>query len=123
MHLLKNCVETICTLVNDVCSDFRESSTSVDHCENKISQVGHRELESLAKSLLLCFESEERPDLLKPWESCNQDTGGEEEKEKSNSRWTGYKRNKGVPKRVYELPEASPAVSSEVCTPSRIQWV
>ncbi|XP_003474899.2 kinesin-like protein KIF14 [Cavia porcellus] len=123
VHLLKNCVETICTLVNDVCSDFRESSTSVDHCENKISQVGHRELESLAKSLLLCFESEERPDLLKPWESCNQDTGGEEEKEKSNSRWTGYKRNKGVPKRVYELPEASPAVSSEVCTPSRIQWV
>ncbi|XP_013377484.1 PREDICTED: kinesin-like protein KIF14 [Chinchilla lanigera] len=123
VHLLKNCVETICSLVSDICNDFSELSTSVDHCENKISQVDHRELESLAKSLLLCFESEERPDLLKPWESCNQDTGGGEEKEESNSGQTGCSRNKSVPKRVYELHEACPAASSEVCTPSRVQWV
>ncbi|XP_004862325.1 kinesin-like protein KIF14 [Heterocephalus glaber] len=122
VHLLKNCVETICSLVSDLCSDFSEPSTSFDCCEKKISQVGHRELESLAKSLLLCFESEERLDLFKSWESYNQDTRGEE-KEESNSSWPGCSRNKGVPKRVYELREASPAVSSGVCTPSRIQWV
>lgn len=119
--LLKNSVEMICSLVSDVCHDFSELP-AIDDCENEISQAGHRELESLAKSLLLCFESEERPDLLKRWESCYQDTRGEERKE-SNSSQTDCNRNKTVPKHVYELHEASPTVSSEVCTPSRIQWV
>uniref|UniRef100_A0A8D2D8W3 Kinesin-like protein KIF14 n=1 Tax=Sciurus vulgaris TaxID=55149 RepID=A0A8D2D8W3_SCIVU len=121
IHLLKNCVETICNLTSDVHNDFRDLSTSVDSCEKQI-QASHRKLESLTKSLLLCFESEERPDLLRPQEFCNQDTGEEEEQSKSSR--TDCNRNKGVPKYVYELQDnMSPAVSSEGCMPSRIQWV
>ncbi|KAI6051554.1 kinesin-like protein KIF14 [Marmota monax] len=116
VHLLKNCIETICNLASDVHNDFRDLSTSVDSCEKKI-QANHSELESLAKSLLLYFESEKRPDLLRPQESCNQDT--REEGSKSSC-----SRNKSVPKRVYELQDnMPPAVSSEGCMPSRIQWV
>lgn len=100
--LLKNCVETICSIVGDVCNDFSDPSTSIDSCENTISQIGHKDLESLAKSLLLCFESEERPDLLKPWESCNQDSRGEGKEEESNSSRTGRSRSKGVLKHVYD---------------------
>ncbi|KAM5239003.1 kinesin-like protein KIF14 [Ctenodactylus gundi] len=122
-HLLKNCVETICSSACDVCSDLSEPANSSHICENKISQFGHRELESLANSLLLCFESKERPSVLKSWESCNQDTREEGGKEESRSGRTGYIGSKGVPKRVCELPGASPPGSSEVCTPCKIQWV
>ncbi|MBZ3883002.1 Kinesin-like protein KIF14 [Sciurus carolinensis] len=121
VHLLKNCVETICNLTSDVHNDFKDLSTSVDNCEKQI-QASHSKLESLAKSLLLCFESEERPDLLRPQEFCNQDTREEEEQSKSSR--TDYSRNKGVPKYVYELQDnMSPAASSQGCMPSRIQWV
>lgn len=84
-------------------------------------QGSHRGLESLVKSLLFCFESEESPNLLKPWETCNQNTG--EEGQQSKSSRTDSVRSKGVPKRVYELHGSYPAVASEESTPSRIQWV
>lgn len=96
-------------------------STSLDSCEKRIPQVGHGELEPLVKSLLLCFESEERPDLLNPWEPCNQNTREEGQQPKSSR--TDSVRSKGVPKRVYELHGSLPAVTSEDSTPSRIQWV
>ncbi|KAM9612652.1 kinesin-like protein KIF14 [Trichechus inunguis] len=120
VNLLKNCVESICSLAGDFHDYFSVPSASVNSYENRIPHVGHRELESLAKSLLLCFESEERPDLLKPWETCNQSTR-EEQQSKSSRTESGKK--KGVPKRVYELHGSSPAVTSEKYTSSRIQWV
>ncbi|XP_062971229.1 kinesin-like protein KIF14 [Cynocephalus volans] len=122
INLLKNCVESICNLASDFQNECSMTSTSLDSCENGIPQVRHRELESLAKSLLLCFASEERPNLLKPWETCNQDTREEQPPQSKSSR-TDCSRNKGVPKRVYAHSGSSLAVSSEGCKPSRIQWV
>ncbi|XP_073740638.1 kinesin-like protein KIF14 isoform X2 [Callorhinus ursinus] len=120
-NLLKNCVESLCSLAKDLHDDLSMRSTSLDSCEKKIPQVGHGGLESLVKSLLLCFESEERPDLLNPWETCNQNT--REEGQQSKSSRTDSVRNKGVPKQVYELHGLSPAVTSEDSAPIRIQWV
>ncbi|XP_033051426.1 kinesin-like protein KIF14 [Trachypithecus francoisi] len=121
VNLLQNCVESIHNLASDFYSDFGVPSTSVDSYESRVTNVVHKELESLAKSLLFCFESEESPDLLKPWETYNQNT--EEEHQQSKSSGIDGSKNKGVPKRVYELHGSSPAVSPEECTPSRIQWV
>ncbi|XP_021572800.1 kinesin-like protein KIF14 isoform X2 [Carlito syrichta] len=118
---LSNYVESICNLASDFHNGFSVSPASVDNSENGVPQSGHKELESVAKSLLLCFESEERPDLVKPWETCNQNAREEEQQSKSSK--TDCSKNKGVPKRVYELHGSSPAASSEECTPSRIQWV
>ncbi|KAF3823243.1 hypothetical protein GH733_010679 [Mirounga leonina] len=120
-NLLKNCVESLCNLAKDLHDDLNMRSTSLDSCEKKIPQVGHGGLESLVKSLLLCFESEERPDLLNPWETCNQNT--REEGQQSKSSRTDSVRNKGVPKQVYELHGSSPAVTAEDSAPIRIQWV
>ncbi|XP_030878648.1 kinesin-like protein KIF14 [Leptonychotes weddellii] len=120
-NLLKNCVESLCNLAKDLHDDLNMRSTSLDSYEKKIPQVGHGGLESLVKSLLLCFESEERPDLLNPWETCNQNT--REEGQQSKSSRTDSVRNKGVPKQVYELHGSSPAVTSEDSAPIRIQWV
>ncbi|XP_049491150.1 kinesin-like protein KIF14 [Panthera uncia] len=120
-NLLKNCVESLCNLTKDFHDDFSIHSASLDSCEKRMPQGSHRGLESLVKSLLFCFESEESPNLLKPWEACNQNTG--EEGEQSKSSRTDSVRNKGVPKRVYELHGSYPAVASEESTPSRIQWV
>ncbi|KAL2771090.1 kinesin-like protein KIF14 isoform 2 [Daubentonia madagascariensis] len=122
VNLLKNCVESICNLASDFHSAFRVPSTSTDSCETRVPHVGHRELESLAKSLLLHFESEERSDLLKPWETCNPNPIEEEQQQSKSSR-TDCSKKKRVPKRVYELHGSSPAVGSEGCTPSRIRWV
>uniref|UniRef100_K7BLQ4 Kinesin-like protein KIF14 n=1 Tax=Pan troglodytes TaxID=9598 RepID=K7BLQ4_PANTR len=121
INLLQTCVESICNLANDFYSDFSVPSTSVGSYESRVTHIVHQELESLAKSLLFCFESEESPDLLKPWETYNQNT--KEEHQQSKSSGIDGSKNKGVPKRVYELHGSSPAVSSEECTPSRIQWV
>ncbi|XP_030785629.1 kinesin-like protein KIF14 isoform X2 [Rhinopithecus roxellana] len=121
VNLLQNCVESIRNLASDFYSDFGVPSTSVDSYESRVTNVVHKELESLAKSLLFCFESEESPDLLKPWETYNQNT--EEEHQQSKSSGIDGSKNKGVPKRVYELHGSFPAVSPEECTPSRIQWV
>ncbi|XP_039083355.1 kinesin-like protein KIF14 [Hyaena hyaena] len=120
-NLLKNCVESLCTLTKDFHEDFSVHSTSLDSCEKRLPQGDHGGLESLVKSLLLCFESEESPNLLKPWETCNQNT--REEGQQSKSRRTDSVRNRGVPKRVYELHGSYPAVTSEESTPSRVQWV
>ncbi|XP_047561328.1 LOW QUALITY PROTEIN: kinesin-like protein KIF14 [Lutra lutra] len=120
-NLLKNCVESLCNLAKDFHDDLSMCSTSFDSCEKRLPPVGHGGLESLAKSLLLCFESEERADLLNPWETCNQNT--REEGQQSKPSRTDSVRNKGVPKRVFELHGSSPAVTSEDSTPSRIQWV
>lgn len=121
VNLLQNCVESIRNLASDFYSDFGVPSTSVDSFESRVTNVVHKELESLAKSLLFCLESEESPDLLKPWETYNQNT--KEEHQQSKSSGIDGSKNKGVPKRVYELHGSSPAVSPEECTPSRIQWV
>nr|XP_003938295.1 kinesin-like protein KIF14 isoform X1 [Saimiri boliviensis boliviensis] len=121
VNLLQNCVESICNLASDFYRDLSVPSTSVDSHEGRVTHVVHKELESLAKSLLFCFESEDRPDLLKPWETYHQNT--EEENQQSKSSGIDGSKNKGVPKHVYELHGSSPAVSSEECTPSRIQWV
>ncbi|XP_004756296.1 kinesin-like protein KIF14 [Mustela putorius furo] len=120
-NILKNCVESLCNLAKDFHDDLSMCSTSLDSCEKRLPRVGHGGLESLAKSLLLCFESEERADLLNPWETCNQNT--REEGRQSKSSRTDSIRNKGVPKRVFELHGSSPAVTSEDSMPSRIQWV
>nr|XP_012314989.1 kinesin-like protein KIF14 isoform X2 [Aotus nancymaae] len=121
VNLLQNCVESICNLASDFYRDLSVPSTSVDSYEGRVTHVVHKELESLAKSLLFCFESEDRPDLLKPWETYNQNTG--EEHQQSKSSGIDGSKNKGVPKHVYELHGSSPALSSEECTPRRIEWV
>ncbi|XP_029788997.1 kinesin-like protein KIF14 [Suricata suricatta] len=120
-NLLKNCVESLCTLTKDFHEDFSMHSTSLDSCEETVPQGGHRGLESLVKSLLLFFEPEESPNLLKPWETCNQDTG--EEGQQSKSGRTDPVRKRGVPKRVYELHGSRPAGTSEESAAGRIQWV
>ncbi|KAG8518011.1 Kinesin-like protein KIF14 [Galemys pyrenaicus] len=102
---LRNCVESICALARDVGLDAAVCSPTLGTCD-------HRELESLAKSLLLCFESEERPDSSKPRETINENTRGERDPPPSSSR------NRSVPKRIYELHGSSPG-RSEAC----IQWV
>ncbi|XP_037681013.1 kinesin-like protein KIF14 [Choloepus didactylus] len=115
VKLLKNCVESICNLARDFHDYVNVPSSFVNSYENRKPLVDPRELESLAKSLLLCFETGERP-----WETCNQNT---KEEEQCKSSRTEPSRNKGVPKRVYELHGLSPAVSSEESTPARTQWV
>ncbi|KAM6217303.1 kinesin-like protein KIF14 [Rhynchocyon petersi] len=120
VNLLKNCVESICSLVSDFHDFFCLHSTSVNSKENQVPQAGSRELESLAKSLLLCFETKNRRDLLKPWETCNQSTREEQQSESSRIEAS---RKKGVPKRGFQLPVLSTAVVSEGCSSSRIQWV
>ncbi|XP_004699844.1 kinesin-like protein KIF14 [Echinops telfairi] len=102
-HLLKNCVESICNLTDKFQDYFSMPPTSAN-----------RELASLAKSLLLCFESEERPALSKPWKTCHQNA---REHQQSKPRHTG------APKRLCELPGSSPAPASEEHTSRRSQWV
>ncbi|XP_012662067.1 kinesin-like protein KIF14 [Otolemur garnettii] len=121
VNLLKNSVESICNLASDFHGDFSVPCTPVDSCENKVPPIGHRELESVAKSLLLYFESEERPNLLKPWETCDQNPTEKEQQSKPSR--TDCSKKKGVPKRVYELHGSSATVTSEGYTPCRIQWV
>ncbi|XP_053461936.1 kinesin-like protein KIF14 [Nycticebus coucang] len=120
VNLLKNSVESICNLASDFHGDFSVPSTPADSCENKVPPVGHKELESVAKSLLLHFESEERPNLLKPRETCNQNPTEEQQSKPSK---TDCSKKKGVAKRVYELHGSSATVTSEGYTPCRIQWV
>ncbi|ELW57894.1 Kinesin-like protein KIF14 [Tupaia chinensis] len=122
VSLLRDCVEGICNVARGFHSDVCvPSSTSVDSCQRGPPQAGHRELESLAKSLLLCFEFEERPNLLKPWETRNQNSRKEEQQPRPGR--TDCSRPKGVPKRVYELHRPSPAGGADGCMPARIQWV
>ncbi|XP_075384866.1 kinesin-like protein KIF14 [Tenrec ecaudatus] len=102
-HLLKNCVDSICNLTDKFHGYFSMPPTSAN-----------RELESLAKSLLLCFESEERPASAKPWETCHQNARDQQRSKP---------RNKGAPKRLCEFPGSSPAPASEEHMSRRSQWV
>ncbi|XP_045392048.1 kinesin-like protein KIF14 [Lemur catta] len=122
VNLLKNCVESICTLAGDLRGDCSVPSASAGRCEDSAAQGGRRELESLAKSLLLGFESEERPDLLKPWETCNQNPIEAAQRQLKSSR-TDCRGKKGVPKRVCELHGSSLAGSSGGSAASQVQWV
>lgn len=117
-HCLRSYTETICALARKLHSDFSALSASDGGCGNELPRADCEELESLAKSLLLCFECGETPGLLKPWESCT--SNSKEEHCKSDRTDC----NRRVPKRVYELHgDTTPAVSSGDCTPNRIQWV
>ncbi|XP_016067109.1 PREDICTED: kinesin-like protein KIF14 [Miniopterus natalensis] len=113
-RLLGSCVESVCSLAGDVHVDGGVCTASAGGCEDN-----HEDLESVAKSLLLCFKSEDRPDLLKPWETCNQSREGWQP---SRASGPGSGGRKGVPKRTYVLPSC-PARSSQELAPSRTQWV
>ncbi|XP_006892176.1 PREDICTED: kinesin-like protein KIF14 [Elephantulus edwardii] len=101
VNLLKSCVESICSVVSDFQNYFSLHSTSVNSKGKRIPPVDSREIESLTTSLLLGFESEDRLNLLKPQATYNQSTGEEQLK----SSRTEASREKGVPKRVFELAE------------------
>ncbi|XP_038601970.1 kinesin-like protein KIF14 isoform X1 [Tachyglossus aculeatus] len=125
LSLLKNCVEDICNSAghfHNYFSWFSAYSSSLNSSSSKLCEpLGDlKELESIAKSLLtLSFEPNERPDVLKPWETCVQNMEGKERHHKSNG--TESTRKKGVPKRVYELHP--PSQSSAERSSRRIQWV
>ncbi|ERE74316.1 kinesin-like protein KIF14-like protein [Cricetulus griseus] len=119
LHCLRSYTETLCGLAHKLHSDFTEPPASAGNCGNKVPRADYGELESLAKSLLLCFECGERPGLLQPQESCNQNSK-EEQREAS-----GADCSRGLPTQAWELPRdpVAPEVSSQDCTPNRIQWV
>lgn len=118
LHCLRSCTETICSLARKLHSDFSAHSASAGSCGNELPRADCEELESLAKSLLLCFECGESPGLSKPWESCS--SNSKEEQCKSDRADCG----KSGPRRACEPHgDATPAVSSGDCTPNRIQWV
>uniref|UniRef100_G1P7S3 Kinesin family member 14 n=1 Tax=Myotis lucifugus TaxID=59463 RepID=G1P7S3_MYOLU len=89
---LRTCVERVCVLAGGGATDSCAQSRG--------------DLTSAAKSLLLCFEAEDRPDLSEPWDACPQ-----------NSR-TGPAAGRGV----YALPSRPPRSSGERA-PSGTQWV
>uniref|UniRef100_A0A8D1LRL2 Kinesin-like protein KIF14 n=1 Tax=Sus scrofa TaxID=9823 RepID=A0A8D1LRL2_PIG len=89
--LLKDCVESLRSSARGLRGD-------------RAGSEGHGELESLesrAASLLLGFELVERPGVLEPRAACGQDPRAEGH-EQQGSR-PGPRRDRGVPKRVYEL--------------------
>ncbi|XP_036612492.1 kinesin-like protein KIF14 [Trichosurus vulpecula] len=120
---LKSCVENVCNLSRlfiDNFSLFTTLSDLTNTLDDRISDVASRELQALAKSLLLDFESEERLDLLKP-EEISEQNGKDEEKRKLTG--TESTRIKGVPQRVYKLQTLSSALYTGELSPSNIQWV
>nr|XP_031294177.1 kinesin-like protein KIF14 [Camelus dromedarius]XP_031294178.1 kinesin-like protein KIF14 [Camelus dromedarius] len=74
VSLLKNCVESLCSSARAVQAGGPASARS---SVGSGARGDHGALGSLATSLLLCFESEERLDLLEPWDTCNQGPGAE----------------------------------------------
>ncbi|XP_040594503.1 kinesin-like protein KIF14 isoform X2 [Mesocricetus auratus] len=118
LHCLRSYTETLCGLAHKLHSDFTEPPASAGTCGNKRPEAGCGELESLAKSLLLCLERGERPGLLKPQESCHQNS---KEKQCESGRADG---SRDVPTQACgPHRDTAPAVSSRDCTPHRIQWV
>ncbi|KAK7810773.1 hypothetical protein U0070_009478 [Myodes glareolus] len=109
LHCLRSCTETLCTLAPKLHSDVIGPSTSAGSCGK---------LESLAKSLLFCSECGERPGLLKPEESHNQQSEGEQCESGGADCSRDVPACAGEPHR-----DTSPAVSSQACAPQRIQWV
>ncbi|XP_020858841.2 LOW QUALITY PROTEIN: kinesin-like protein KIF14 [Phascolarctos cinereus] len=121
--LLKSCVENICNLsrhFNDNFSLFTSLSDSTNTYDDRISDVASRGLQSLAKSFLLDFESEERLDLLKPKEISKQNS---EDEEKHKLIGAESIRSKVVPKHVYKLQTPSSALCTGELSPNTIQWV
>ncbi|KAL1774949.1 kinesin KIF14 isoform X1 [Sigmodon hispidus] len=118
LHCLRSYTESICSLACKLESEVIGPSASAGSCGDKLPQADYEELESLANSLLLCFERGERPGLSEPQESCHQNSK-EEQCEAS-----GADCGRGVSARARELHRGtSPAVCSQDCTPKRIQWV
>lgn len=108
-------MDRVCSLAGGVPIGSGVHAASAGGCGQSLG-----DLESIAKSLLLCFESEDGPDLLKPWETYNQDSG--EGPRPSRASGTGPRGSRGVPKRVYQLP-ARPPRGLQERTPSRTRWV
>uniref|UniRef100_A0A8D1IF74 Kinesin-like protein KIF14 n=1 Tax=Sus scrofa TaxID=9823 RepID=A0A8D1IF74_PIG len=99
--LLKDCVESLRSSARGLRGD-------------RAGSEGHGELESLesrAASLLLGFELVERPGVLEPRAACGQDPRAEGH-EQQGSR-PGPRRDRGVPKRVYELQGPVPGGSGQ----------
>uniref|UniRef100_A0A8D1V7R1 Kinesin-like protein KIF14 n=1 Tax=Sus scrofa TaxID=9823 RepID=A0A8D1V7R1_PIG len=96
--LLKDCVESLRSSARGLRGD-------------RAGSEGHGELESRAASLLLGFELVERPGVLEPRAACGQDPRAEGH-EQQGSR-PGPRRDRGVPKRVYELQGPVPGGSGQ----------
>lgn len=109
LHCLRSCTETLCTLAPKLHSDIIGPSASAGSCGK---------LESLAKSLLFCFECGERPGLLKSEESRNQQSEGEQCESGGADCSRDMPACAGEPHR-----DTFPTVSSQACAPKRIQWV
>ncbi|XP_074078412.1 kinesin-like protein KIF14 [Macrotis lagotis] len=121
--VLKNCVESICNLArhfNDYVSLFTSLSDSPKTPDDRPSDVATRKLQSLAKSLLLDFESEEKVDLLKPKKISKQNSKDEEKHKLVEGESTG---SQDVPKHVYKLQTESSALCTRELSPRIIQWV
>lgn len=97
--LLKDCVESL------------RSSARGLRGDQSTGSEGHGELESRAASLLLGFELVERSGVLEPRAACGQDPRAEGH-EQQGSR-PGPRRDRGVPKRVYELQGPVPGGSGQ----------
>ncbi|KAK2494798.1 hypothetical protein MC885_018076 [Smutsia gigantea] len=119
INLLRNCTDSLCSLAGDFHRDF--SAHPVGGREKRAPRGGHRELDSLVKALLVCFESEGRPDLSEPWEACNRSTREGGQRSKSGSTEASGS-DKGA-EHVHGPRGSPPAVGTEGCVPSRIQWV
>ncbi|XP_012872755.1 PREDICTED: kinesin-like protein KIF14 [Dipodomys ordii] len=115
---LRSLVEDFCSVAGRVHCGLGELLPPLLVATTETPGAGLGDLEALAKSLLLCFESEERLDLSKAWKSHNQSGGGGEAAPPSRP---GHSR--GVPKHVYQLHAAPPELSAEWGAPGGIQWV
>ncbi|KAM7050042.1 kinesin-like protein KIF14 isoform 2-T2 [Molossus nigricans] len=113
--LLRSCVERVCSLARGIQVGSGVHAASAGGCDQSPG-----DLASIAKSLLLCFESEDGPDLLKPWETYNQSS--REGPGPPGASGTGPRGSRGVPQCVYQLPSRPPRGSQER-TPSRTRWV
>ncbi|XP_059533241.1 kinesin-like protein KIF14 [Myotis daubentonii] len=103
---LRTCVERVCVLAGDGGADSCAQSRG--------------DLTSAAKSLLLCFEAEDRPDLSEPWDACPQNS--REGRRPPGASRTSPAAGRGVPKRLSALPSRPPRSSGERA-PSGTQWV
>lgn len=103
---LRTCVERICVLAEDLGANSCAQSRG--------------DLASAAKSLLLCFEAEDRPALSEPWEPRHRNS--REGRRPPGASRTGPTAGRGVPERVHALPSRPPRSSGEG-VPGGTQWV
>ncbi|XP_052055961.1 kinesin-like protein KIF14 [Apodemus sylvaticus] len=125
LHCLRSCADTICSLARKLHGDFGALSASAGSCGSEAPRADCEELESLAQSLLRCFEREESPGLLKAWDSCS--ANSKEEQHQSGGAECSRSEPRPAAQELQELHElhedAAPAVSPGDCAPNRIQWV